>query len=249
MVLYFTGTGNSRFVAEKIALSLGDGLLNIGEKIKNSDCKNLYDGQRFVFVVPTYAWRIPRLVENWIRKVSFSGSKKVWFVMDCGGEIGNAEKYLIALCKEKGFEYMGVCPIVMPENYVAMFSVPNESESKAIVERALPSIEKAAETIKAGKMFSKPRNNLYDRFMSGPVNKIFYSFFVKADSFFADEKCIGCGKCEKLCPLGNITIENKKPIWGKNCTHCMACICYCPTEAIEYGKKSKGKRRYRFENP
>ena len=30
-------------------------------------------------------------------------------------------------------------------------------------------------------------------------------------------------------------------------THCMACICYCPKEAIEYGKKSKGKPRYHFE--
>ena len=26
-----------------------------------------------------------------------------------------------------------------------------------------------------------------------------------------------------------------------------ACICYCPKEAIEYGKKSRGKPRYHFE--
>ena len=49
------------------------------------------------------------------------------------------------------------------------------------------------------------------------------------------------------CPLNNIRLENGKPVWGKNCTHCMACICYCPKEAIEYGKKSKGKPRYHFE--
>ena len=59
--------------------------------------------------------------------------------------------------------------------------------------------------------------------------------------------CIGCGKCVELCPLNNIHLENGKPVWGKNCTHCMACICYCPKEAIEYGKKSKGKPRYHFE--
>jgi len=47
--------------------------------------------------------------------------------------------------------------------------------------------------------------------------------------------------------LNNIHLENGKPVWGKNCTHCMACICYCPKEAIEYGKKSKGKPRYHFE--
>ena len=76
-------------------------------------------------------------------------------------------------------------------------------------------------------------------------NKIFYSLFVKADAFKVDDKCIGCGKCEQICPLNNIKIQNAKPVWGKNCTHCMACICGCPKEAIEYGKKSVGQRRYR----
>ena len=62
------------------------------------------------------------------------------------------------------------------------------------------------------------------------------------------KKCTGCGKCKKFCPLNNITLKNKKPVWGKHCTHCMACICYCPAEAIEYGRKSVGKPRYCFEN-
>ena len=48
-------------------------------------------------------------------------------------------------------------------------------------------------------------------------------------------------------PGTGIALENGKPIWGNQCTHCMACICYCPTEAIEYGKKSIGKPRYHFE--
>ena len=61
------------------------------------------------------------------------------------------------------------------------------------------------------------------------------------------DACIGCGRCVELCPLNNVHLKNGKPVWGKNCTHCMACICYCPKEAIEYGRKSKGKPRYHFE--
>ena len=79
------------------------------------------------------------------------------------------------------------------------------------------------------------------------VNPVFYPLFVKANSFTASDVCIGCGKCEKLCPLNNITLQNARPVWGTNCTQCMACICYCPTRAIEYGKKSAGKPRYHFE--
>ena len=83
--------------------------------------------------------------------------------------------------------------------------------------------------------------------MSGPVNPVFYRFFVKAEAFRATDACIGCGRCVELCPLNNVHLKNGKPVWGKNCTHCMACICYCPKEAIEYGEKSKGKPRYHFE--
>ena len=60
---------------------------------------------------------------------------------------------------------------------------------------------------------------------------------------FADA-CVSCGKCESLCVLNNISIQDGKPKWGNHCTHCMACICGCPAEAIEYGKKSLGKPRY-----
>ena len=48
--------------------------------------------------------------------------------------------------------------------------------------------------------------------------------------------------------MNNVTIKDGKPVWGRNCTHCMACICYCPKDsAIEYGKKSVGQPRYHFE--
>ena len=74
--------------------------------------------------------------------------------------------------------------------------------------------------------------------------KLPYPLFVKADAFYSTDECIGCGLCEKLCPLKNIQIKDHRPVWGKKCTHCMACIAKCPKKAIEYGKKSRRKNRY-----
>jgi len=244
MILYFTGTGNSRYIAEKIAKETEDRIININDKIKQKDNSFIKTDGRLIFVVPTYAWRIPGIVKEWILRTEFSDANQVWFVMNCGSEIGNAAKYNKELCEYKNFIYMGTAQVIMPENYIAMFDAPDKDEAKQIISIAEPVIDNIIDLIKEGKVFPIPRNNLYDRFMSGPVNKIFYSLFVKADAFKVDDKCIGCDKCEQICPLNNIKIQNAKPVWGKDCTHCMACICHCPTEAIEYGKKSVGKSRY-----
>ena len=248
MIFYFSGTGNSRYVAEQIAKITSDEIISINNKLKSNDTSDILVNDRLIFVVPTYAWRIPRIVKEWILKTNFKGSKNTWFVMTCGGEIGNAEKYNKQLCNKKGFIYMGSAGVVMPENYIAMFNSPNDKEIETIFFRADKKIKRLADILLNNKHFPTPRNNLQDKFMSGPVNMLFYPMFVKAKNFYADDKCINCGKCAKVCPLNNIELKNGKPVWNNNCTHCMACISYCPTNAIEYGKKTVGKKRYTCNN-
>ena len=98
--------------------------------------------------------------------------------------------------------------------------------------------------IKKGEPFIQPAVTVKDKLNSGFVNNIFYPAFVHAKKFYATDACISCGKCAKVCPLSNIHLDRGKPVWGKNCTHCMACICRCPAEAIEYGRHSRGLVRY-----
>lgn len=247
MILYFSGTGNSRHAAQRMADALGDTLLSLNDRIRSGDTSPVETGERLVIVTPTYAWRIPRLVRDWLLRTELTGAKQAWFVMTCGNEIGRANHYNRQLCVEKGLTCMGTAQLVMPENYIAMFGVPQAEEARRIVARAEPDIDRAIAAVRAGQPFSPTRDHLYDRFMSGPVNPIFYACFVKSSAFTVSEACTGCGQCVRRCPTNSITLRDARPVWGKGCTHCMACICYCPTSAIEYGKKSLGKPRYHFE--
>ena len=247
MIFCFSGTGNSRYIAGRISDALRDEVTDLNEKIKANDNSQIRTGRDVILVTPTYAWRIPRIVSDWLSAAELIGAERIWFVMDCGSEIGNAAKYNRRLAEEKVLRYMGTAQIIMPENYIAMFGVPQAAEAEKIVGKAEPYIADVIAHIGGGRAFPAPRDNLYDRFMSGTVNPIFYRFFVKSAPFGAGSACIGCGQCAKRCPLNNIKLIGGKPAWGKECTHCMACICYCPTEAIEYGKKSIGKPRYHFE--
>ena len=191
MVLYFSGTGNSKYIAKRIAEAIQENAVDLNMKIKENDTSPLQTGRDVIIVTPTYAWRIPKIVSEWIDKTEFIDGKRIWFVMNCGSEIGNAAKYNQELSEQKKLQYMGTSQILMPENYIAMFDAPEAEEARKIIAKAEPDIEKVIAYIRNGKNFCLPRNNLYDRFMSGPVNPIFYKFFVKANAFQANDSCIG----------------------------------------------------------
>lgn len=244
MILYFSGTGNSAYAARRIAGAIGDEATDLFERIRGRDFSRMHSERPWVVVTPTYAWRIPRVVQAWLKQTELTGSREMYFVMTCGGNIGDAGRYLQALCAAKGLRYRGCAEIKMPENYVALFTTPSRAEALPIIRRADRAIDGAALRIKNGEAFSAPAPTWRDRLSSGPVNVLFYPAFVHAKKFYATEACVSCGKCAAVCPLGNVRLEAGRPVWGKDCTHCMACICRCPTEAIEYGKHSRGLPRY-----
>ncbi|MBQ7295479.1 MAG: EFR1 family ferrodoxin [Clostridia bacterium] len=244
MVIYFSGTGNSRYCAEKIAKALDDEFINAADYIKHGKAGNFASQKPWVFAVPTYAWQVPHIFESFLKTATFSGTEDAYFIMTCGGDIGNASVHNKKLCDEAGLNYMGTLEVVMPENYIAMFEVPDEEESEKIVAEALPVLEKGIEAITQRKSLPERKVSLADKMKSGIVNTAFYALFVKSKAFYASDDCVACGKCEKVCPTNCVTLKNGKPVWGEGCTHCMACICLCPAKAIEYGKNSVGKRRY-----
>ena len=244
MILYFSGTGNSAYVAKRIGKGINDEVVNIFGKIRNNDYSELNSERAWVIVVPTYAWRIPHIVQKWIENTKLTGCRDIYFVMTCGGSIGNAGKYLRKLCAGKNMNYYGCAEIVMPENYIALFSTPTEEKAMQIIERAESVIDHAARCIKEGARFKQPEISFGDKINSGIINDLFYPVFVHAKKFYVTDDCISCGKCAEVCPLSNIRIAGGTPVWGSSCTHCMACICRCPKEAIEYGKHSRGLTRY-----
>lgn len=244
MILYFSGTGNSEYVAKRIQDIIGDDIINLFEKIQKDDFNALSSNKPWVIVTPTYAWRIPRIVDNWLKRTELAGNKDVYFVMTCGTNIGNASRYLKQLCLNKQMNYKGCQAIVMPENYIALFKAPNRQKAIEIIDQSNGIIDDTANMIKQDKDLLQPKITLIDKLSSGLVNDGFYPLFVHAKKFKVTDKCISCKKCELVCPLNNISFKDGKPVWGDNCTHCMACINKCPVAAIEYGKRTKNKIRY-----
>lgn len=244
MVIYFSGTGNSRHLARIAAEELKHELVDAGEYIKENKTADFESEEPWIFVCPVYGWQMPHIFSKFIRESVFKGNRAAYFILNCGSDMGCAGEKLNTLCIEKGFRYKGTAEILMPENYIALFRAPDESEAKKIISNAEAKVKLLTKYILNKESFPNISTNLIDKCKSGVVNTFFYKFIIKAKPFYVTDKCISCGACEKACVLNNISMLDGKPKWGNNCTHCMACICGCPEEAIEYGRSTKKKRRY-----
>ena len=107
MVIYFSGIGNSKYIADRIAASLQEKLLCMNERIKSGNTRSVKTGENLIVVVPTYTWRIPLVVSDWIGQTEFVGAKNVWYVMSYGSGIGGADIYDRKLSEKKGLKHMG----------------------------------------------------------------------------------------------------------------------------------------------
>ena len=248
MVLYFTGTGNSRYAASIISNICGDELVSINA-IMRQRIEDPYiakysfeSNMPFVVVCPTHCWNVPRAVQQFLKDSRFIGNKKLYFFLTCGSSTGSASELAKQLCADIGMEFMGLSSVVMPENYIAMFKTPSYDDALGIIRSSVSRIESCARLIGMEK-------HIYDmnkgQVWLSKLNPIFYRAFVKDKAFCTTEDCNECGLCEKICPAVNINLDDKGlPRWKGNCIHCMACINSCPKQAIEYGRMSRGKRRY-----
>ena len=144
MVLYFSGTGNSRYTAEIVAEETKDELVSINQLLKDDNRAPLISKEHpFIFVTPTYAWRMPRIVEKFIKERTFSGINKAYFIMTCGVDTGYAASHIKKLCKAKGFQFQGFAKVVLPENYITMYKVPeNYQEMIKLAESKIHEIGK-----------------------------------------------------------------------------------------------------------
>ncbi|MCB9498746.1 MAG: flavodoxin [Bacillales bacterium] len=242
MILYFTGTGNSRYLASVLKDQLNDEVVSINDLIKNQVNKTFFSQKPYIFITPIYFGRIPKIVADFILCYTFEGSNKVYFISSYYSGPYDTQKYNKELSQKKNFEYMGTYTIQMPQGHIVLTNCSNEGEAKSIIASSTEKVLKEIEKIKTLSPFLEEKTK--GKIVSNLVNPLFYTFIAKSKDFKANDKCIACAKCVSLCPLNNISIVNSLPLWGNNCTHCMACINSCPKEAINYGNKTVKRIRY-----
>ena len=244
MILYFSGTGNTKYAAEVLAAALGDETKDMKELIRQGARVKFYSDKPYMICAPIYALRFPPVVESFLENSDFWGSSEVYFVATCASMTGGAAKYLKKICTDKGLSYRGFAGVRMPENYIVIYKVPSEEEQQKIFRRADDELVRIANTVIRREQLTDRYENKLVSPITGAFNPWFYGALVTGRKFRVTDKCTSCGKCTTVCPYNSIELVGGKPVWANKCTHCMACISGCPSGAIEYGSRTKGKKRY-----
>lgn len=244
MIYYFSGTGNSKWVAEQLALLTADTVTNISTLLGNGTVAG-WAGKDTVIglVFPIYAWGAPRIVEDFIRSFNMEQGTYAYAVCTCGDDAGCAMKRL-----KKIFPWQSAWSVPMPNNYIPMYDVdaPELMQKKlAFARDKLPII---AQTVKARAFVTDVHTGGMAGLKTWLINPIFNQFAMTTRPFTVDVGCTGCGLCADNCPVNAIQIAQGKPTWvKKRCCQCMACIQRCPVRTIQYGAGTRTRGRYYFE--
>lgn len=240
MILFFSGTGNSLMVAERMATLLDERTLNMecGTEL------HLEDKESLGIVFPVYAWGLPQIVRKYLESIEV-GHRYVWILMTCGDDMGYTDCRMTQVLHRKADAAFSV---QMPNTYVCLpgFDVDTRELAHAKVEATLARLDDIAQKVneKASCMeLTRGSMPWMKTYVLGPL---FNAFLVTDRYFHALPACSQCGLCARSCPTHNIKIQGDKPTWlHQDCTGCLRCYHQCPMRAIEWGRFTAGKGQKR----
>lgn len=228
MIFYFTGTGNSLYVAKKI----GGRLIPIAQAVKLP--RQIYRDEVIGFVFPTYAVGIPRIVEAFVKNNMFQANYS-FAIMTCGGTLGSSLARFAELLVPQGLKLDYTNKVIMIDNYGTKSMDKQLKRYSPQKEAAV--IDKIAADIH-GRVYAPKRSNLLIQAYTGLMNLCSGLCYDDADKHYTlqSDKCTKCGLCQRICPAGNIELT-PFPTFLHKCEGCYACIHACPQKALSPNRR------------
>ncbi len=242
-IYYFTGTGNSLWLARQLAERLGAAEpISIVRALREGALAP--DAERVGIVVPVYMYRLPHIVVDFVDKLQTTAP--VFLVANGGGDPGDMLVHVQRQFQRRGLDLAQGLYLSTQSNYIPFGGAPEQAKVDERLAKAAVEIGELTGVIERGE---RVVHTDFGRFRAwvhpGLLYKLGYKYVPVSDkSYRVQASCNGCGICEKLCPVDNIAMAEDRPTWKNRCEQCMACVHWCPKEAIDVKEKTVGERRY-----
>lgn len=246
IIFYFSGTGNSLWLAHALAKEIGNcELISIAQ----FDTNQTVYADRIGIVFPVYHWGTPNIIKRFISKVKIEGKPYIYSFHSMGGYDGIAALQIKEGLLERGCILNASFKAKLPQNYIVstMFKVPKSSTVAKEFDKAESKVKEAAKWIKEQKTYVEKETFIHKLFHEKAikVNREGAESYPTMDkNFVINTSCTSCAKCAHDCPVKNINMENGKPVFQHHCEFCLKCLHQCPKEAIDFKTITVGKKRY-----
>lgn len=231
IIYYFSGTGNSLYATSKIAEAIGGAeIISVRCTPENVSAEN---ADVIGFVCPVYEWDIPGKFKEFIKHLTINPKAYIFMVTTYIAVLGKSFETVEKILEEKGahLDY-GRALRCVASQCIAYPPFPPERIMIPYMEKQ---IQKAGNEIANKTLRNYPRMSPITRRRFHKVMGPYLEIEKEYDTgFYTDDRCKGCGICEKVCPTRNISIKDKRPKWNHHCHGCNSCVAYCPTKAIQF---------------
>ena len=246
MIIYFSATGNSQYVAERIAEATEDTAVSIENK---EYAITLNQDEYLGIVTPVYFGGLPQPMRDFLERLQLSSNVGYCFVvLTYGYTSGFSAAEVKKLTSKKNLKLSASFGIQMPDTWTPVFDVSDPVLVSKTNEAADETIERIIDSIKNREkgVHAAGRYPYLFRYVAKPL----YDKARSTEKFYVEASCIGCGLCANNCPVQAIEIIDQKPVWTiDKCALCLRCLHHCPKFAIQYGNgKTKKHGQYRHPN-
>jgi ferredoxin len=239
-----------------LAQATGERLVSMAEALSHDDCHYaLQPDERMGFLFPVHGWRPPRLVREFVGKLTIDGAEGhfCYVLATAGDDIGETmDIFGRDLMAAIGISPQSRYSLLMPNTYVGLpfMDVDPPEKEKAKCETARQLLAEFIAYIRERRTgIIRTVRGKWPSINSNLLGGAFVRWIVSDKPFHATSDCIECGKCAQVCPVGNILGgKGQRPQWKHNgqCLSCFACYHHCPTRAIRYGNRTEKKGQYYY---